>query len=461
MAKKKSASKKMSSGGDGQDKRHKKGVNGDSNVVEKASSASSSNDSISSASATSVNANASPNANKRYNFIIRTSWTFVMLAGFFAILASGHFYCVLLIIACQVATFKECIAVTGASGSAKNLPLTKTLNWYLLFTTIYYLDGKTFFRFFQNFLFEHPFLTLIVSHHKFVCYFLYLFGFIFFVCTLRKGFLKFQFASLCITHMALALVVFQAHLIIKNVINGLFWFLVPCGLVIVNDIFAYLCGITFGRTKLIEISPKKTLEGFIGAWFFTALASVILTRIFEPFSYMTCPVKDINTNFFSSLTCELNPVFIPQRYPLPPMVFEKFGISSVTIKPIYFHALNLATFASLFAPFGGFFASGLKRTFKVKDFGDSIPGHGGITDRIDCQFLMGSFTNLYYETFISENRLTVEAVLSSILLSFNDQQILEVLTSLTTILTKKGIFKEKGYNKLIEVFKTASKELTQ
>ena len=45
----------------------------------------------------------------------------------------------------------------------------------------------------------------------------------------------------------------------------------------------------------------------------------------------------------------------------------------------------MATFASLVAPFGGFFASGFKRAFDIKDFGDSIPGHGGMTDRMDCQ----------------------------------------------------------------------------
>jgi len=61
---------------------------------------------------------------------------------------------------------------------------------------------------------------------------------------------------------------------------------------------------------------------------------------------------------------------------------------SVTVAPIQFHILVLATFASLIAPFGGFFASGLKRAFKIKDFGDSIPGHGGMTDRMDCQFIM-------------------------------------------------------------------------
>ena len=54
------------------------------------------------------------------------------------------------------------------------------------------------------------------------------------------------------------------------------------------------------------------------------------------------------------------------------------------------HAVVLAMFASIIAPFGGFFASGFKRGFKIKDFGDSIPGHGGMTDRMDCQVLTRS-----------------------------------------------------------------------
>ena len=53
------------------------------------------------------------------------------------------------------------------------------------------------------------------------------------------------------------------------------------------------------------------------------------------------------------------------------------------------HAISLALFASVIAPFGGFFASGFKRSFKIKDFGDSIPGHGGMTDRMDCQVSSG------------------------------------------------------------------------
>jgi len=48
-----------------------------------------------------------------------------------------------------------------------------------------------------------------------------------------------------------------------------------------------------------------------------------------------------------------------------------------------------------------FFASGVKRAFNFKDFGDTIPGHGGLTDRMDCQFLMGLFTYVYINSFLN------------------------------------------------------------
>lgn len=68
--------------------------------------------------------------------------------------------------------------------------------------------------------------------------------------------------------------------------------------------------------------------------------------------------------------------------------------------PFVLHSLSLALFSSIIGPFGGFFASGFKRAFKIKDFGDIIPGHGGIMDRFDCQYLMATFVNVYISSFI-------------------------------------------------------------
>jgi phosphatidate cytidylyltransferase len=48
----------------------------------------------------------------------------------------------------------------------------------------------------------------------------------------------------------------------------------------------------------------------------------------------------------------------------------------------------MASFTSIIAPFGGFWASAIKRTYGIKDFDSIIPGHGGVTDRMDCQVMI-------------------------------------------------------------------------
>jgi phosphatidate cytidylyltransferase len=78
-----------------------------------------------------------------------------------------------------------------------------------------------------------------------------------------------------------------------------------------------------------------------------------------------------------------------------------FAATTVMLRPIVLHALAFACFAAVIAPFGGFFASGFKRAFKLKDFADTIPGHGGILDRMDCQFIMGTWTAIYARSFIT------------------------------------------------------------
>jgi phosphatidate cytidylyltransferase len=91
--------------------------------------------------------------------------------------------------------------------------------------------------------------------------------------------------------MALYLIVVQAHFIMNNVFEGMIWFFLPVSLVICNDIFAYICGITFGRTQLIKLSPKKTVEGFVGAWILTIIFGVGMTNVLMRYKYFICPVN--------------------------------------------------------------------------------------------------------------------------------------------------------------------------
>ncbi|ODV63859.1 phosphatidate cytidylyltransferase [Ascoidea rubescens DSM 1968] len=394
---------------------------------------------------------------KKQNFLTRALSTFIMIFGFFGIVIGGHLWTILLVLVLQILTFKEVISITYEPARYKRLPYNRSLNWYFLATSLYYLDGKFLIFYFKHVILLDTFLTPLATHHKFISYCLYVLGIVLFVCFLQKGYYKFQFAQLCATHMTLILVVLQAHFIINNILTGMFWFFLPVSLVIVNDIFAYICGITFGKTRLIAISPKKTVEGFVGAWIFTVLFSLLITFILSPYKYIICPVDDdLSVNIIKGLDCELNPVFIPQEYRIPPMIAEALHYYSITIKPIYFHAIVLATFASLIAPFGGFFCSGLKRAFKVKDFADTIPGHGGITDRMDCQFIMGSFSYLYYETFISTHKVSVSSILQMAVVNLDPDQVTQLIDSLLNYLHKSGRLNLNNYNQIIKLVSESS-----
>ena len=268
-------------------------------------------------------------------------------------------------------------------------------------------------------------------------------GFVFFVFSLQKGHYKFQFTQFAWTHMALFLIVGQAHFVINNIFEGFIWFILPVSMVITNDIFAYLCGITFGRTPLIQISPKKTWEGFLGAWFFTVIWGMLVVHFLGDYKYFICPVNDLGANIWSGLECRPNPVFIARDYTVP---FLPEGLPiprTFNIMPVQFHVIMLGTFASLIAPFGGFFASGLKRTFKIKDFGDSIPGHGGMTDRMDCQFIMGSIAFFYYSSFIAVHHTTVGGVIEAAITGLTYEEQMEVVKIMSKHLVNQEVISPK------------------
>jgi phosphatidate cytidylyltransferase len=274
--------------------------------------------------------------------------------------------------------------------------------------------------------------------------------------TLQKGHYRFQFTQFAWTHMALYLIVVQAHFIMNNIFEGMIWFFLPASLVITNDIFAYVCGITFGRTQLIKLSPKKTVEGFLGAWVCTIMFGYLMTNILMRYKYFICPVTDLGSSVLTGLECTPNPVFTPQEYTLPGWT----GLPrTIHVAPMQFHILFFATFASLIAPFGGFFASGLKRTFKIKDFGESIPGHGGITDRMDCQFIMGFFSYMYYHTFIAIHKASVGDIIETAITGLTVEEQVDLVRGLSKYLYNQGAVSEKVLSILDAKFILANRYL--
>jgi phosphatidate cytidylyltransferase len=254
--------------------------------------------------------------------------------------------------------------------------------------------------------FVDAFLTPFATHHTFISFSLYVIGFVAFVSNLQKGYYKFQFSQFAWTHMTLLLVVVQSQFIIKNIFEGLVWFIMPVSLVICNDISAYVAGFFFGRTPLIQLSPKKTWEGFLGALFTTLVFAFFFSGFIVQFPYLICPVRNMtmSSNSWSGVTCKMSPVFVPIDFNLTPAMITLIRhitgktVRSVAIYPFQLHSLVMSLFASLIAPFGGFFASGAKRAFKLKDFGDYIPGHGGITDRMGIK--LNSYTYMCWIVLI-------------------------------------------------------------
>ncbi|CAK7206156.1 phosphatidate cytidylyltransferase [Sporothrix eucalyptigena] len=382
---------------------------------------------------------------KKQNFITRTFWTFVMIGGFFAALFMGHIYMIIIVTAVQIVSFSEVIAIANVPSRARQLSSTKSLNWYWLATTMYFLYGESVIYYFKHIVLVDKVLLPLATHHRFISFILYVFGFVFFVTSLNAGHYKFQFTQFAWTHMALYLIVVQAHFVMNNIFEGMIWFFLPASLVITNDIFAYICGITFGRTQLIKLSPKKTVEGFVGAWIMTVIFGFFLSNILMRSKYFICPVTDLGANVFTGLQCDPNPVFLPRTYNLPHFFFlpASYPNFSITMAPLQIHTIIFSTFASLIAPFGGFFASGLKRTFKIKDFGHSIPGHGGITDRMDCQFIMGFFAYMYYHTFIATHKASLGSVMELAITGLTPDEQVELLRGVGRYLRNQAIISEE------------------
>ncbi|MED6125736.1 phosphatidate cytidylyltransferase [Stylosanthes scabra] len=350
---------------------------------------------------------------------IRAYSSLWMLLSLLLLIYLGHLYMWAMVVVIQIFMAHELFNLlrkANTNNQDKRLPKFKFLNWHFFFTAMLYVYGRILSQQLVNTVSSDKFLYRLVSntikYQMVICYFLYIAGFVWFILSLRKRYYKYQFGQYAWIHMILIVVFAQSAFTVANIFEGIFWFLFPAGLIAMNDVAAYFFGFFFGRTPLIKLSPKKTWEGFIGASVATMIAAFVFANFLGRFQWLTCPRKDLSTGW---LKCDPDPIFKPEYIPLPAFIAQWLPWKDTAVLPVQWHALWMGLFASIIAPFGGFFASGFKRAFKIKDFGDSIPGHGGVTDRMDCQMVMAVFVYIYYQSFIAPHDYSVEMVLGQVL----------------------------------------------
>ncbi|XP_047097615.1 phosphatidate cytidylyltransferase, photoreceptor-specific isoform X2 [Schistocerca piceifrons] len=363
-----------------------------------------------------------------------------MIAGFCLLIYSGPLALMVTTLLVQVKCFEEIINIGYAVYRVHNLPWFRSLSWYFLITSNYFFYGESLVDYFGVVINRTDYLRVLVTYHRFISFSLYLVGFIWFVLSLVKKYYMRQFSLFAWTHVVLLIVVTQSYLILQNIFEGLIWFIVPVSMIVCNDIMAYVFGFFFGRTPLIQLSPKKTWEGFVGGGISTVIFGLIMSYVMCQYRYFVCPIEYSEALGRMTMECEPSPLFRPQEYTLPESlagVLQLFGMkNTITLYPFLLHSLSMSIFSSVIGPFGGFFASGFKRAFKIKDFGDIIPGHGGIMDRFDCQFLMATFVNVYISSFI--HTASPQKLLQQVY-NLKPEQQLQLFYTLKETLENRGI----------------------
>lgn len=138
---------------------------------------------------------------------------------------------------------------------------------------------------------------------------------------------------------------------IREMENGAYLLGIAILTPVITDIAAYFVGKGFGKHKLAPvISPKKTIEGCIGG---TVCATVILLLV--------------------------------------AIILQKCGVINVRYGVLAIYII----LASLIGQFGDLALSAVKRIVKIKDYGELLPGHGGVLDRFDSTLFVLPFTFIF------------------------------------------------------------------
>jgi len=113
---------------------------------------------------------------KKQTFITRAIWTLVMIAFFFGSMFAGHIYMLIIVTAVQIISYKEVIAIANVPSRARSLRFTKTLNWYFLGSTMYFLYGESVIYYFKHIVLVDKVLLPFATHHRFISFMLYVMG---------------------------------------------------------------------------------------------------------------------------------------------------------------------------------------------------------------------------------------------------------------------------------------------
>ena len=165
-----------------------------------------------------------------------------------------------------------------------------------------------------------------------------------------KGKLTFDKIAICFAAGLLMPFLLSAIVRIFSAEKGRFLVLIPFVLAFLSDSGAYFAGMFFGKHKLAPvISPKKTVEGVIGGVVGAVLGMVIY-----------CLVMQLGFRM------QVN----------------------------YLYAIVYGVLGALGGVFGDLCFSVIKRQTGIKDYGNLIPGHGGILDRFDSMMIAGPLTEV-------------------------------------------------------------------
>ncbi|CAH1176106.1 unnamed protein product [Phaedon cochleariae] len=343
---------------------------------------------------TSKDPNETPIIKAKSNALIRTITAISLLSYFAIVVYVGVPLILLNALIIQIKCFDEVITIAYNMKKIPDIPCFRTLNWYFVIVANYFFSGETFAQHFEPYVRKYYALHVLVAYHRFFSFCWYFAGVIWFLSMLKQKLIQEQFSLFFWTHFLIIIISLQTYSLIQTMFEGLIWVVMSICLITLNDIFAYIFGKFFGKTPLILLSPKKTVEGYILGGASTFVFGAVLAYIFCHLQFLVCSPNYVGDSFVLDTNCTRSYLFKVREYSIGNTGYF------FSVYPFILHSLSMSVFASIIAPFGGFCASGFKRAVKVKDFGNLLPGHGGFMDRFDCLFLMATFVNAYINAFI-------------------------------------------------------------